>query len=75
MSLLLWGWAGAGRAWMFHGGKQCPQTQGLLKLDLPWVSSLWPCPSTSTEPPRRCGNASPLLHQDLAPALARNGVS
>lgn len=74
MSLLLWGWASAGSARMFHGGKQRPWTQGLLKLDLPWVSSLLPCPGTSVEPPHRCGNALPLLHQDLAPALARNEV-
>lgn len=31
-------------------------------------------PGASVEPPQRCGNASPLLHQDLAPALARNEV-
>lgn len=34
-------WLGQdGRVWMFHGGKQCSQTQGLLELDLLWVSSL-----------------------------------
>lgn len=74
MSLSLCGQAGAGRAWIFHGGKQRPWTQGLLKLDLPWVSSLLACPGISTQLPRRCGNVSPLLHQDLAPALARNEV-
>lgn len=44
MSLSLCGWPGAGHAEMFHGGKQHPQTQGLLKLDLCCFPPSWPVP-------------------------------
>lgn len=37
------------RAWMFRGGKQRSQTQGLLELDLLWVSSC--SVLVSVEPP------------------------
>lgn len=68
------GRSGDGHAGMFCGGKQHPQTWGLLQQDLSQVSSLLACPGPSAEPPHRCGNALLLLHQNLAPALARNGV-
>lgn len=42
MSLSLCGWAGAGHAEMFHGGKQHLRTQGLLKLDLRCFPPSWP---------------------------------
>lgn len=44
MSLSLCGWPGAGHTEMFHGGKQHPQTQGLLKLDLCCFPPSWPVP-------------------------------
>lgn len=61
-------WLGQdGRAWMFHGGKQCSQTQGLLELDLLWVSSLLVCLGI-------CG-AALLVWQCLASLAARFGPS
>lgn len=61
-------WLGQdGRAGMFHGGKQCSQTQGLLELDLPWVSSLLVCLGI-------CG-AALLVWQCLATVAAGFGPS
>lgn len=61
-------WLGQdGRAWMFHAGKPCSQTQGLLELDLPWVSSPLVCLGI-------CGAAS-LVWQCLATVAAGFGPS
>lgn len=70
MSLSLFGWAGMD----VHG---CSVVES--SVPRPRVSWSWICsgflPSwsvlVSVEPPCWCGNALPLLQQDLAPALAR----
>lgn len=53
--------------WVFCGGKQCSQTQGLLVLDLLWVSSLLVWPGI-------CG-AALLVWQCLATLAAEFGPS